>query len=107
MKCADIGARIREARKAAGMTQEQLAEAVELSPQYVGQVERGCKTPRLETLDRIAHIFGVPLVQLLWSEKTDTAVVALLDDCTDIENAVILEVVQAIKKSLRKNCPSA
>ena len=103
----DIGARIREARKAAGMTQEQLAEANDVSPQYIGQIERGEKLPRLELLLRITHVLGVSLAELMRSENPDAAVSALLGDCTLAERAVMLEMAQAVKKSLRKNYPAA
>lgn len=38
-----IGRRIKAAREKKGMTQEQLAEWVELSPMHVSVIERGVK----------------------------------------------------------------
>lgn len=44
-----FGARLREQRKLKGWTIEQFAEQVGLSPNYMGDLERGQKLPRFET----------------------------------------------------------
>ncbi|WP_410632448.1 tetratricopeptide repeat protein [Amycolatopsis sp. cmx-4-83] len=50
-----FGARLRRLRRAAGLTQETLAEAAGLSAQAVGALERGERRfPHRETLDRLA-----------------------------------------------------
>ena len=51
-----IGERIRTVRKRRGMTQEQLAEAANLSVPYISHLERGFKRPSLETLVRLAGV---------------------------------------------------
>ena len=50
-----IGARIKAAREKAGMTQEDLAAALEMSPTHISVIERGVKAPKLETLVNIAN----------------------------------------------------
>jgi transcriptional regulator with XRE-family HTH domain len=49
-----IGDAIRSRRKAAGLTQEKLAELVSLNPKYLGEIERGEKIISIEALLRIA-----------------------------------------------------
>ena len=51
-----LGQRIREQRKEKGWTIEQFAERVELSANYVGDLERGVKIPKLETFIRIVEV---------------------------------------------------
>ena len=51
-----VGARIRTAREAKGMTQEDLAAALELSRNHISVIERGIKAPRLETFVALANI---------------------------------------------------
>ena len=46
-------------RKSNGMSQEDLAEKANLSVTYVGMIERGEKTPSLETLVAILNAIGV------------------------------------------------
>ena len=60
-----IGARIKEAREARGLTQEQLAEIVSLSTTHISVIERGVKGPRLETFVQIANALGVTADSLL------------------------------------------
>lgn len=60
-----IGARIKEAREARGLTQEQLAELVSLSPTHMSVIERGVKGPRLETFVQIANGLSVTADSLL------------------------------------------
>ena len=51
-----IGSRIKAAREKAGMTQEDLAAALEMSPTHISVIERGVKAPKLETLVNIANV---------------------------------------------------
>ena len=60
-----IGRRIKAAREKKGMTQEQLAKWVELSPMHVSVIERGVKLPKLETLINIANVLDVSADVLL------------------------------------------
>jgi len=61
---ARIGNNIRKYRKARGMTQEQLAEASELSAYFVGSIERGPATVSVRSLEQVARALRVPLRDL-------------------------------------------
>ena len=54
--------RIRIAR---GLTQEQLAARAGISVSYVSMLQRGQRSPPLETLEQLAKALGVKPVQLL------------------------------------------
>ena len=56
-----IGDAIRFQRKTAGLTQEKLAEEVDLNPKYLGEIERGEKIISIEALLRIAKAVKVPI----------------------------------------------
>jgi transcriptional regulator with XRE-family HTH domain len=56
-----LGEGIRKHRKLAGLTQEKLAEKVDLNPVYMGQIERGYKVPTVDVLLRIAKQLKVRL----------------------------------------------
>lgn len=56
---AALGQAIRAYRVAAGLTQEQLAEAVGLHPGFLGTVERGEKTISITNLVAICQALGV------------------------------------------------
>ena len=66
-----LGARIQEERKKARLTQEQLAERVDLSVNYIGYIERGKQAPYLKTLERIAEAIGVEVYELFLFKKEE------------------------------------
>jgi transcriptional regulator with XRE-family HTH domain len=59
-----LGARIRELRKARGLTQDQLAEILGVEQKYVSLMEHGKSYPSLDRLMRIAETLKVPLPSL-------------------------------------------
>jgi transcriptional regulator with XRE-family HTH domain len=56
-----IGDAIRAYRKKAVLTQEKLAEAVNLNPKYIGEIERGEKIISIEALLRVAKVVKIPI----------------------------------------------
>lgn len=65
--------RIREIRKRAGLTLEQVAKAAGATNQMVGILERGERTLTIDWLERIAPVLGVTAVELL-DQGEDTKV---------------------------------
>ena len=105
MDYTDIGSRIREARRAVGMTQEALAEAADLSVSHIRQDEIGLKRVSLAALSRIAESLDTSVQALLTSEESGETVrlQVLLADCTAWEQSVIADVAEAVAKALRKH----
>ncbi len=62
---AEFGARLRELRVSAGLTQEALALNSGIDRSYVGQVERGERNISLENIVRLANGLGVVPYKLL------------------------------------------
>ena len=60
-----MGDRIKVARKKLGLTQEMLAERVEVSAFYIGEVERGTKTPSLDLFIKLVEVLDVSADYLL------------------------------------------
>ena len=60
-----LGKRIKAARERVGMTQEDLAAAVDYSVDHVSVVERGVKPPKMEKLVAIANVLNVGTDELL------------------------------------------
>ncbi|MEK7577997.1 MAG: helix-turn-helix transcriptional regulator [Patescibacteria group bacterium] len=60
-----LGRRIRRFRKRSGLTQEKLAEKVNVSVTHVGLVETGKRRLSLKTLQKIASTLGVKAKDLL------------------------------------------
>lgn len=103
-----IGQRIRMLRMKSGLTQEQLAEASDLSVPYLSHIERGSKRASLETLVRVAEALDVTVDRLLSGiQPADRDAFLpdlqeLLDDCSLRERRTLLEVVAALKRALRE-----
>jgi y4mF family transcriptional regulator len=57
----DIGERVREARKALGLRQDELAVAAGVSTRSIHQIEHGKPTSRLDTLSRVLDVLGLAL----------------------------------------------
>jgi transcriptional regulator with XRE-family HTH domain len=58
------GERIRDARKAAGLTQLELAEKLGVPYQSIGQWENNVRNPKYETLEKIATALNVSVYRL-------------------------------------------
>jgi len=59
-----LGANIKSIRKARKMTQEQLAEMVDIAPPNISYIENGKFAPSIETLQKIACALGVEPYEL-------------------------------------------
>jgi transcriptional regulator with XRE-family HTH domain len=67
-----LGARIRALRDARGLTQEIIADRIEVTPKYVSQLECGQRSPSWETLVAIAHHgFEIRLAALVFGIDED------------------------------------
>jgi transcriptional regulator with XRE-family HTH domain len=65
---ANIGSKIRKLRYNLNLTQEKLGEKADLHYSYIGQVERGDKTPSLKALIKIANALNISLEDLIKEE---------------------------------------
>lgn len=74
---AKIGDRIAYLRKTKGLSQTDLAKAINASREAIGKYERNEAIPSVETAKKIADIFGVTLDYLL-----DEAATAVFDPMT-------------------------
>jgi transcriptional regulator with XRE-family HTH domain len=53
-----LGRNIRQARSRLGLTQEQMAERIDMAPEVYGRMERGLLVPRLERFVAICRVLG-------------------------------------------------
>lgn len=59
-----FGARLRQIRAQRRMTQEQFAEALDISVDFLSLIERGKNAPSFETLDKIAKRLRLSIADL-------------------------------------------
>lgn len=56
-----LGTRIREIRKAKGLSQERLAELVGIEPRHVSRIEVGKSYPTISRLEKLSMVLGVTM----------------------------------------------
>lgn len=59
-----LGKKIQKRRKEVGLTQEQLADKIGVSRQYMGFIEQARNVPSVEVLEKIARNLKMPLSDL-------------------------------------------
>lgn len=59
-----LGKRIRQLRRKLRLTQEELADAVDVSTKYIQYLESAKRVPSLKLLYRIAHILQIKVKDL-------------------------------------------
>lgn len=69
----DMGIRIATLRKSKKMTQEVLAEKLNVSTKHISHVERGCASLSLKNLIEISHIFNCSLDYIVLGSPFDKA----------------------------------
>ena len=81
---------IKEQRRILGVTQAKLAEKVETSTHYIGQIELGNKFPTPEMLERIAVALEIDSPQLFSMDSFPTEAIKQFQEglLEEIENAV-------------------
>jgi len=55
-----FGKNLRRVRRQKDLTQEQLAEAAEISIEFLSNIERGINAPSFETIQKLSKVLGVP-----------------------------------------------
>ncbi|MBQ8523294.1 MAG: helix-turn-helix transcriptional regulator [Clostridia bacterium] len=85
-----IGVRICTLRKQKGLTQEKLAELMNVSIQMISNLERGNKAIKIDNLITISKILDVSTDYLLTGK------------CTNNDNAVLIKKFSALSDSDRK-----
>lgn len=64
----EVGAKIKYLRLKRGLSQEALALSCDMNPAFLGHVERGMRSPTLNTLQRICDGLGITLTELLLTD---------------------------------------
>lgn len=100
-----IGLAIKNARKARGITREQLSEVIDYAPRHIQAVENEGQIPSVQLLIQLATMFDISLDQYIFPDKSkgkSTArrqLDAMLDTLTDKELSVVEATVQGLCKA--------
>lgn len=97
-----IGEQVRIAREQAKLTQEMLAERIEVSPQYISDLERGVVGIALPTLKNLCSALGVSSDQILFGEQAKDRGAILANICqllTEEQFSILIEMVNCYVKA--------
>lgn len=105
-----LGKKFKEYRKKAKLTQEEIAEKIDISEKHYGQLERGCFSPSLETFFKLIEVLNIPLSEFGLKNNNNNIENKLRDDLVkeiyssnDNEIELYTEFVKSIKKYNKKN----
>ena len=70
-----VGIHIRKLRKQHSLSQQALAEQLNVTRQAVSQWENGNTQPDLDMLERVAKAFGVDILEVIYGEKRKTSAI--------------------------------
>jgi transcriptional regulator with XRE-family HTH domain len=100
---------LRAARHTAGLTQEALAEAADISVDYLSKVERGLNSPSLETLAALVSALDMDLARILQADpnickistdrrEAEARVASMLRNFDDRKLAALTEIAETIAR---------
>ncbi len=104
-----IGKRIKIARIKADLTQERLAEMVEISPTHMSNIETGTTRVSLTAIVSLANALSVTVDDLLCDSVVKSKVqfekdiAGILVDCDEYEIRMVKDMAQALKETLRRD----
>ncbi len=102
-----IGKRIKKNRLSRGITQEVLAERVNVSIPHISRIENGFSSPSLQTLVDICNVLGITIDDLMQDSllaakpHMNKRLEELLVDCTATELNFIANVIPALLREIR------
>lgn len=103
-----LGARIREERTKRGLTIEELSELIDVSPSFLGLVERAERGLGFDKVFRLAKCLSVSIDSLVTNgdssselNRTDK-LAALVSNLNDRDFEFVVEMVKLMKKRLKE-----
>lgn len=93
-----IGEQIKRAREQAKLTQEQFAERIEVSPQYVSDLERGVVGISIATLKRACIVLCVSSDQILFGNQASNRTELLAEKCITLSDSQFLLLAEIVAK---------
>ena len=101
-----IGNRVQKIRRNLGMTQEVLAEQINVTPTHISRIETGTSSPSLQTLVDICNVLGITIDELMQDSlsgrpNVDRRLEDLLSDCSKAELNFLANVIPVLLRELR------
>lgn len=104
-----LGKRIKRHRLKAHLTQERLAEKIDVATSTIAHAENGTSKPSLPLLLKVANALNVTLDQLVCDSLTvvdtyiEKDIAELFVDCTTAEKLILRDIITATKEAIRNH----
>jgi len=100
----DLGAAIKRARLEKNLTQERLAEIINITPIHIKQLESGSRKPSVDVLYKLAKTLNMSIDEVFFPEKTDCKelihkIQRGMSDCSEHELQVLYATLTAMKSN--------
>ena len=98
----NLGQRIHQLRTDRKLSQEQLALRSNITPTYLGLIERNLKNPTVKVVEQLCNSMNVSLAEFFsdtTTEKTDDyslQIIAQINNCSEEEKIMILRLLKNI-----------
>ena len=99
-----LGAKIKRIRVKAGLTQEQLAEKIQIATRTLCGIENGENFVKAGTLEKICEVLNITLFELLACEHTkpkEDLVEEIIQDIKQFDSREKIEIIYKFVKSLK------
>ncbi len=102
----NVAESIKTCRENAGLTQDQVAERLEIGVEAVSRLERGITVPTITRVAELADIFNCTIEDLLGGSSTRTAdqvqyIAQLLSTLPTEDREMLVDVVQQVTERLK------
>ena len=102
----EIGKRIKLKRKQLKITQEKLAEIIDVSTSFISEIERGTSISSLQTITKIAQTLDLSLDYLIFGitmSNSNTTFYDILKTIPEKNHELYISLCEDIANSLRKS----
>jgi transcriptional regulator with XRE-family HTH domain len=106
-----LGTKLKQKRKHLGLTQEKIAEYLQLEESYYSRIERGERELSIETLVKLAHFYDLSLDWLLLDStlKTENKLLVEIDaifrDKNPSESTFLLTLLKINSENIKRLLP--
>ena len=93
-----IGEQVKKAREKAGLTQEQLAERIDVSPQYISDLERGVVGISVGKLKNLCVVLALSSDEILFGSSGNGNSAAFFEKISALSENQVLILTDIINK---------
>ena len=100
-----IGKQVKLAREKSRLTQEQLAEQLECTPQYLSDLERGVVGISVALLKRLCVVLGVSSDDILFAEESKNTLETIEEKGRVLSDRQFQLLVEIVNRKITKTLP--